>query len=57
MYVKLKNDVELHNFYVPAGGGDELDVLINAKFEHKISCLNQMYKYFLKNLEVNKSDI
>ena len=31
--VKFKNDVELHNLYVPAGG-DEPDVLINPKFEH-----------------------
>ena len=30
------NNIELHNFYVPAGG-DEPDISINPKFEHKIS--------------------
>jgi Exonuclease III len=32
MSVILKNEIELHNFYVPAGG-DEPDVSINSKFE------------------------
>ena len=51
--VKIKNDIEIHNFYVPAGG-DEPDVSANQKFEHKISFLNEMYEYFLKNKKVNK---
>lgn len=51
--VKLKNDVELHNLYVPAGG-DEPDVLINPKFEHKILFLNEMMSFFSKDIKTNK---
>ena len=51
--VKFKNDVELHNLYVPAGG-DEPDVLINPKFEHKISFLNVMMSFFSKDINTNK---
>ena len=51
--VKLKNGVELHNFYVPAGG-DEPDVLINPKFEHKISFLNEMMSFVSKDIKTNK---
>ena len=46
IYVKLNNYIELHNFYVPAGG-DEPDISINPKFEHKISFINEMKKFFL----------
>ena len=31
IYVELKNNIQLHNFYVPAGG-DEPDTSINTKF-------------------------
>ena len=51
--VKFKNDIQLHNFYVPAGG-DEADITINPKFEHKISFLDEMRSYFLKDKEINK---
>ena len=51
--VKFKNKIELHNFYVPAGG-DEPDMTINHKFEHKISFLNEMKDFFLKNTKTNK---
>ena len=51
--LNLRNDVELHNFYVPAGG-DEADVTINPKFEHKISFLNEMKKYFSKDKKTKK---
>ena len=51
--VKLKDKIELHNFYVPAGG-DEPDIYKNPKFEHKISFLNEMKKYFLKDKNTNK---
>jgi exodeoxyribonuclease III len=51
--VKFKNDIELHNFYVPAGG-DEPDININPKFEHKISFLNEMKSNFLKKNKVKK---
>jgi len=42
IYVKLKSNIELHNFYVPAGG-DVPDISINPKFEHKISFLNDVF--------------
>jgi exodeoxyribonuclease III len=51
--VKLKNDIEIHNFYVPAGG-DEPDININPKFEHKISFLNEMKTNFLKDKKTKK---
>ena len=51
--VKLENDIELHNFYIPAGG-DEPDISINPKFDHKISFLKEMREYFLKNQNINK---
>ena len=53
VYVKLKNSIELHNFYVPAGG-DEPEVLINSKFEHKICFLNEMKSFFSKDIKTNK---
>jgi exodeoxyribonuclease III len=53
IYVKFKNDVELHNFYVPAGG-DEPDININPKFEHKISFLNEMKENLSKNKKTKK---
>jgi len=51
--VKLKNNIEIHNFYVPAGG-DEPDISSNQKFKHKISFLNEMYEYFSKDKKNNK---
>ena len=53
VYVNLTNRVELHNFYVPAGG-DEPDVSKNLKFEHKISFLNEMEEFFSKDVKNNK---
>ena len=53
IFVKINNSIELHNFYVPAGG-DEPDVLINPKFQHKISFLNEMMSFFSKNTNTNK---
>ena len=53
IYVKINNNTELHNFYVPAGG-DEPDISINPKFEHKISFINEMKDYFLSNTKKNK---
>ncbi|HEY6023205.1 MAG TPA: exodeoxyribonuclease III [Pseudolabrys sp.] len=38
---KLKDQVTLHNFYVPAGG-DEPDPEINPKFQHKLDFLDEM---------------
>ena len=51
--VTLKNQIELHNFYVPAGG-EEPDILLNLKFDHKISFLKEMKNHFLKDINVQK---
>ena len=51
--VKLNENTELHNFYVPAGG-EEPNVLTNSKFEHKISFLNEMKNYFRLDIKTNK---
>ena len=51
--VTLKNQIELHNFYVPAGG-DEPDIKSNSKFEHKMSFLNEMKSYFSKDTNIQK---
>ncbi len=53
IYIKINNNIELHNFYVPAGG-DEPDLSTNLKFEHKISFINEMKDYFLSNTKKNK---
>lgn len=53
VYVKVKNNIGIHNFYVPAGG-DEPDISINNKFEHKISFINEMKNYFLSDAKTNK---
>ena len=45
--------ISIHNFYVPAGG-DEPDISINPKFEHKISFINEMKNYFLSDTKKNK---
>jgi exodeoxyribonuclease-3 len=47
MGVTLENGVELHNFYVPAGG-DIPDPLKNEKFAHKLHFLGGMEKFFAK---------
>ena len=45
MGVTLENGVELHNFYVPAGG-DIPDPARNDKFAHKLHFLAGMEKFF-----------
>jgi exodeoxyribonuclease-3 len=50
---KIK-DIELHNFYVPAGG-DIPDVKLNDKFDHKLKFVDWMSNYFT-NIE-NVDDI
>jgi exodeoxyribonuclease III len=47
MGVTLENGVELHNFYVPAGG-DIADPKANPKFAHKLDFLAEMEKFFAK---------
>jgi exodeoxyribonuclease-3 len=41
----LPGDVELHNFYVPAGG-DIPDPALNVKFAHKLQFLDEMRDWF-----------
>ena len=41
-------EINLHNFYVPAGG-DIPDVAFNNKFDHKLKFVDWMAEYFLKN--------
>lgn len=39
------NGIELHNFYVPAGG-DIADVALNDKFDHKLKFVDWMTEFF-----------
>src|SRR5215475_1517579 len=43
--VTFENGVELHDFYVPAGG-DIPDPTANPKFAHKLSFLREMASFF-----------
>mgnify|MGYP000857550493 CR=1 FL=1 len=45
--VKIAGGVEIHNFYVPAGG-DEPDPKKNDKFAHKLAFLNEVTDWFQK---------
>jgi exodeoxyribonuclease-3 len=47
MSVVLENGVELHDFYVPAGG-DIPDPKLNEKFAHKLAFLREMAEGFEK---------
>jgi exodeoxyribonuclease-3 len=49
----LPGDIELHNFYIPAGG-DEPDVDINPKYKFKLDFVDHMNKWF--SSERKKSD-
>jgi exodeoxyribonuclease-3 len=51
--VQLGKKIELHNFYVPAGG-DEPDISVNQKFAHKIDFLNEMKSNFLNDTNTKK---
>jgi len=51
--VKLGEQTELHNFYVPAGG-DEPNTDLNPKFKHKIDFLNEMKSYFIRDKNTQK---
>ena len=46
--VNVDNRLNIHNFYVPAGG-DIPDRSINEKFGQKLDYLNEMAKYFEAN--------
>ena len=41
-------EINLHNFYIPAGG-DIPDVELNNKFDHKLKFIDWMSDYFSKN--------
>ncbi len=41
-------DIEIHNFYIPAGG-DEPDIVINPKFKHKLEYIKLIQNWFLEN--------
>ena len=43
----LPNGIEIHNFYVPAGG-DIPDPKVNEKFAHKLQFLDEMADFFAK---------
>jgi len=45
--VTLENGLELHDFYVPAGG-DIPDAAVNPKFDHKLDFLKRLEKHFAK---------
>ncbi|MFK8039988.1 MAG: exodeoxyribonuclease III [Rickettsiaceae bacterium] len=42
------HDVEIHNFYVPAGG-DVPDAKLNDKFYHKLEYIKEMQRWFTSN--------
>ncbi|MHA1538249.1 MAG: exodeoxyribonuclease III [Alphaproteobacteria bacterium] len=44
---RLKNGLEIHNFYVPAGG-DEPDPEVNEKFAHKLEFMAEMADWWRK---------
>ncbi len=46
--VVLPGGIELHNFYIPAGG-DEPDVAINPKYKFKLEFVDYMSSWFNKN--------
>ena len=48
--VTFENGVELHDFYVPAGG-DIPDPRVNPKFAHKLGFLREMAEYFGKRTD------
>jgi exodeoxyribonuclease III len=51
--VLLPGDIELHNFYVPAGG-DIPDPAENDKFAHKLKFVDEMCAYFKKQKNPGK---
>jgi exodeoxyribonuclease-3 len=51
--VKLGKEIDLHNFYVPAGG-DDPDTSSNPKFGHKIDFINEMKSHFSNDKKTQK---
>ena len=54
--VTLPGDIDLHNFYVPAGG-DVPDVKLNPKFAHKLDFVDEMKQRFLQGQKKSKTII
>ena len=54
MCVTLENGVELHDFYVPAGG-DVADPEVNSKFAHKLHFLGEMQRAFAKRKDKSRA--
>src|SRR5580692_9398927 len=54
--VVFENGVELHNFYVPAGG-DIPDPKANPKFAHKLDFLREMASYFGKRKDKKRAPV
>jgi exodeoxyribonuclease-3 len=50
--VIVNDDIELHNFYIPAGG-DIPDVNLNTKFAHKLNFVDEANNWFLTNRRRN----
>ena len=48
----LPGNIELHNFYIPAGG-DEPDPLINKKFAHKLEYCSAIAEWFSNHKSKN----
>ena len=54
--VKLINGIELHNFYVPAGG-DEPNPKTNQKFAHKLKFLDEITAWGIENSHADNQKI
>lgn len=54
--VTFENGVELHDFYVPAGG-DVADPAANPKFAHKLDFLDRMISFFGKRKDGAKKPV
>ncbi|NHK28000.1 exodeoxyribonuclease III [Parvularcula flava] len=48
--IRLKGNVHIHNFYVPAGG-DEPDPAVNDKFAHKLDFMTEMAERFADTVD------
>jgi exodeoxyribonuclease III len=56
LVTEFENGVELHVFYVPAGG-DVADPTRNPKFDHKLDFLRRMERYFGKRRDGQKKPV
>ena len=50
--VRIEHNIELHNFYIPAGG-DIPDSNMNDKFKYKLELLSQLVGWFKANKSTN----